>query len=35
VIGVPEISTDGLHYYKTYIRDAFGKGVPHGVIQKT
>lgn len=31
----PEISTDGLHYYKPAIRDAFGKNVPHGVIQKT
>jgi IS1 family transposase len=35
VIGTPEISTDGLHYYKPAIRDAFGKGVAHGVIQKT
>jgi IS1 family transposase len=35
VIGVPEISTDGLHYYKTAIRDAFGKRTTHGVIQKT
>ena len=35
VIGVPEISTDGLHYYKTAIRDAFGKRATHGVIQKT
>ncbi len=35
VIGVPEISTDGLHYYKPAIRDAFGKGVSHGVITKT
>lgn len=35
VIGVPEISTDGLHYYKPAIRDAFGKSVAHGVIQKT
>jgi hypothetical protein len=25
VIGVPEISTDGPHYYKNAIRDAFGK----------
>jgi IS1 family transposase len=24
VIGVPEISTDGLHFYKNAIRDAFG-----------
>src|SRR5262245_44547788 len=35
VIGVPEISTDGLHYYKPAIRDAFGRGVAHGVVQKT
>ena len=35
VIGVPEISTDGLHYYKTAIRDAFGARTTHGVIQKT
>src|ERR1700733_5920871 len=35
VIGVPEISTDGLHYYKPAIRDAFGKGVAHGVVHKT
>jgi IS1 family transposase len=35
VIGVPEISTDGLHYYKSSIRDAFGKRATHGVIQKT
>ena len=35
VIGVPEISTDGLHYYKPAIRDAFGKNVAHGVITKT
>jgi IS1 family transposase len=35
VIGTPEISTDGLHYYKPAIRDAFGKNVAHGVIQKT
>ena len=35
VIGVPEISTDGLHYYKTAIRDAFGKRVTHGIINKT
>ena len=25
VIGSPEISTDGLHFYKPAIRDAFGK----------
>ncbi len=35
VIGVPEISTDGLHHYKQSIRDAFGKRAVHGVINKT
>lgn len=35
VIGVPEISTDGLHFYKNAIRDAFGKRAVHGVINKT
>ncbi len=35
VIGTPEISTDGLHYYKTAIREAFGKRAAHGVINKT
>lgn len=35
VIGAPEISTDGLHYYRPAIRDAFGKGATHGVINKT
>lgn len=35
VIGLPEISTDGLHYYKNAIRDAFGNRVAHGVINKT
>ncbi len=35
MIGVPEISTDGLHYYKPAIRDAFGSRVAHGVVQKT
>ncbi len=35
VIGAPEISTDGLHYYKPAIRDAFGKRAIHGVINKT
>ena len=35
VIGVPEISTDGLHFYKPAIRDAFGSRVAHGVVQKT
>lgn len=35
VIGAPEISTDGLHYYRQSIRDAFGTRATHGVIQKT
>lgn len=35
VIGMPEISTDGYHPYKNAIRDAFGAGVAHGVVQKT
>ena len=35
VIGAPEISTDGLHYYEPAIRDAFGKRATHGVINKT
>jgi IS1 family transposase len=35
VIGTPEISTDGLHYYRPAIRDAFGKRAVHGVINKT
>lgn len=35
VIGSPEISTDGLHFYKNAIRDAFGKNATHGVINKT
>ena len=35
MIGVPEISTDGLHFYKNAIRDAFGKRAAHGVINKT
>ncbi len=35
VIGLPEISTDGLHSYKNAIRDAFGNRVAHGVINKT
>ena len=35
VIGAPEISTDGLHFYKNAIRDAFGKNATHGVINKT
>jgi IS1 family transposase len=35
VIGVPEITTDGYHPYKSAIRDAFGKRATHGVIDKT
>ncbi len=35
VIGAPEISTDGLHYYRPAIRDAFGPRATHGVINKT
>jgi IS1 family transposase len=34
-IGAPEISTDGLHYYRPAIRDAFGERATHGVINKT
>jgi IS1 family transposase len=35
VIGAPEISRDGLHYYRPAIRDAFGEHATHGVINKT
>ena len=35
VLGAPEISTDGFHPYRPAIRDAFGKRVAHGVINKT
>jgi IS1 family transposase len=35
VLGTPEISTDGFHPYRPAIRDAFGKRVAHGVINKT
>lgn len=35
VIGAPEISTDGLHFYKNAIRDAFAGRAAHGVVQKT
>jgi IS1 family transposase len=35
LIGSPEISTDGLHFYKPAIRDAFGARAAHGVINKT
>jgi IS1 family transposase len=34
VIGLPEISTDGFHPYRSTIRDAFGNRVAHGVIVK-
>ncbi len=34
VIGTPEISTDGLHYYETAIRFAFGNRVAYGQIIK-
>jgi len=35
VLGVPENSTDGYHPYRNAIRDAFGKRMAHGVINKT
>ena len=35
VIGSPEISTDGLHYYETAIRFAFGNRVAYGQIIKS
>src|SRR5260370_3755377 len=35
VIGQPEISTDGFHPYRGAIRDAFGDGASHGIINKT
>jgi IS1 family transposase len=35
VIGLPEITTDGYHPYKSSIRDAFGNRVAHGIINKT
>lgn len=35
VIGTPEISTDGLHYYETAIRFAFGNRVAYGQIIKS
>jgi IS1 family transposase len=35
VIGSPEITTDGYHPYRNAIRDAFGRNVSHGVINKT
>jgi IS1 family transposase len=35
VIGAPEISTDGLHFYRPAIRDAWVGRAAHGVIRKT
>ena len=35
VIGVPEISTDGLNHYRYSVRKAFGPKATHGVINKT
>ena len=35
VIGMPEISTDGLHYYETAVRFAFGNSVAYGQIIKS
>lgn len=35
VIGTPEISTDGLHYYETAVRFAFGNRIAYGQIIKT
>jgi IS1 family transposase len=35
VIGLPEISTDGLHFYKPAIRHAFSNRIAHGVVSKT
>src|SRR5690348_4177545 len=35
VIGAPQISTAGLHFYKNAIRDASGNRATHGVIAKT
>ena len=34
-IGAPEISTDGLHFYRPAIRDAWVGRASHGVITKT
>jgi hypothetical protein len=34
VIGTPEISTDGVNFYKPAIRDAFGNRVAHGTIAR-
>jgi len=35
VIGAPEISTDGLAFYRPAIWDAFGNRIAHGTITKT
>lgn len=35
VIGTPEISSDGLHYYETAVRFAFGNRVAYGQIVKS
>lgn len=35
MIGAPEISTDGLHFYRPAIRDAFAGRAAHGVVRKT
>jgi hypothetical protein len=35
VIGTPEISSDGLHYYETAVRFAFGNRVAYGQIIKS
>jgi len=35
LLGQPEISTDGLQFYRSAIRHAFGSGATHGIINKT
>jgi IS1 family transposase len=35
IIGTPEISSDGLHYYETAVRFAFGNRVAYGQIIKS
>ena len=35
VLGAPEFSTDGFSPYQNAIRDAFGTGIAHGVVNKT
>lgn len=34
VVGEPSITTDGLHLYGKAIREAFGKNVNHGTVEK-